>query len=56
MRESCIKSILDVSQLSVFENAMTYPCVLLLEKNNNKHNLVKYYRPNGIIEVYYSFR
>ena len=51
MRESCIKSILDVSQLSVFENAMTYPCVLLLEKNNNKHNLVKYYRPNGIIEV-----
>lgn len=51
MRESCIKSILDVSQLSVFENAMTYPCVLLLEKNNNKHNLVKYYRPNGIIDV-----
>ena len=51
MRESCIKSILDVSQLSVFENALTYPCVLLLEKNNNQHNLVKYYRPSEIIEV-----
>ncbi|MBO7069324.1 MAG: Eco57I restriction-modification methylase domain-containing protein [Bacteroidaceae bacterium] len=51
MRESCIKSIVDISQLSVFENAMTYPCVLLLERNNNQHNRVKYYRPDDISKV-----
>ena len=51
MRESSIKTILDVSQLSVFENAMTYPCVLLLERKTNKKNVINYYRPNGICEV-----
>ena len=51
MRESSIKSILDVSQLSIFENAMTYPCVMLLERKTNRHNIIKYNRPNSINDV-----
>ena len=51
MRESSIKSILDVSQLSVFENAMTYPCVLLLERKVNTQNTIIYYRPKELTEV-----
>jgi len=51
MRESSIQSVLDVSQLSVFENAMTYPCVLLFKCGYNQTNLVRYYKPNSITEV-----
>jgi hypothetical protein len=51
MRESSIKSILDVSQLSVFENAMTYPCVLLLERKCNIANVIKYFKPKSITTV-----
>ena len=51
IRECCIKSILDVSQLSVFENAMTYPCVLLLEKKNCRNAIIMYNRPNNLSEV-----
>ena len=50
-RESSIKSILDVSQLSVFDNAMTYPCVLLLEKMYNRSNNIRYCKPNSISDV-----
>lgn len=51
MKESNIKSILDVSQLRVFETALTYPCVLLLEKGRKHENVVKYIRPNNLSEV-----
>ncbi len=51
MRESNIKSILDVSQLRVFETALTYPCVLLLERGKTNDNVVKYIRPNNLSEV-----
>lgn len=39
-----LKSVLDVSQLSVFQNAMTYPCVMLLqnEKNDLEKNVISY--------------
>ena len=55
MRESNINSILDVSQLRVFETALTYPCVLLLEKGRVKNNVVKYIRPNNLSEVLTAF-
>ena len=51
MRESNIKSILDVSQLRVFETALTYPCVLLLGRGRANENVVKYMRPNNLSEV-----
>ena len=51
MRESNIKSILDVSQLRVFETALTYPCVLLLGRGRANENVVKYMRPNNLFEV-----
>jgi len=41
-----IKSILDISQLSVFQNAMTYPCVILVQndKSDNENNIISYRR------------
>lgn len=51
MQESSIRSILDVSQLSVFENAMTYPCVLLLEKGKRADNMITYNRPDELSHV-----
>lgn len=51
MRESNIRSILDVSQLRVFEAALTYPCVLLLERGKVRDNVVKYICPNNLSEV-----
>ena len=39
-----VKSVLDISQLSVFQSAMTYPCVIMIqnEKANNKNNYISY--------------
>ena len=39
-----IKSVLDVSQLAVFQNAMTYPCIMLLQndKNDIENNIISY--------------
>ena len=51
MKESSIRSILDVSQLSVFENAMTYPCVLLLEKGQCSDNMITYNCPDDLSQV-----
>ena len=51
IRECSVKTILDVSQLSVFENAMTYPCVLLLERKSHRDAIIMYNRPNDLSEV-----
>ena len=39
-----IKSVLDVSQLAVFQNAMTYPCIILLQndKKDIENNIISY--------------
>ncbi len=41
-----LKSVLDVSQLPVFQNAMTYPCVLIIQHGNDKNcnNSIMYKR------------
>lgn len=48
-----IKSILDISQLPVFINAMTYPCVLIVQNGmeNNKENAIEYKRLNNLNEL-----
>ena len=48
-----IKSILDISQLPVFLNAMTYPCVLIVQNGmeNNKKNAIEYKRLNNLNEL-----
>lgn len=48
-----IKSILDISQLPVFLNAMTYPCVLIVQNGmeNNKENAIEYKRLNNLNEL-----
>lgn len=46
-----IKSILDVSQLDVFENAMTYPCVLLIENSKNSNNTIRYIKPQNLKSI-----
>ena len=43
-----VNKILDVSQLSVFENATTYPCVLLIENNKHEENFIEYIAPNKL--------
>ena len=42
-----IISILDISQLDVFENVMTYPCIMLIENRKNKDNTILYLQPDS---------
>lgn len=51
MKECAIKSIMDISQLPVFEKTLTYPCVLLLEKGCNKDNYICYRHPKDLKDV-----
>ena len=46
-----IKSITDVSQLSVFENAMTYPCILLLGKSSPNNHKISYWRVEDLKDI-----
>lgn len=46
-----INKILDVSQLTVFENATTYPCVLLIENDKHNENVVEYIAPDKLSQV-----
>ena len=48
-----IISILDVSQLKVFESAMTYPCIMLLQKTNDnlEKNSFDYKKLNDLKDV-----
>ena len=49
-QNTSIKQIIDVSQLKVFQSAMTYPCILLLEKNINLDKIL-FVRPSTIDEI-----
>ncbi len=40
-------SVLDISQLDVFENVMTYPCIMLIENRKNKDNTILYLQPDS---------
>ena len=37
-----ITKILDISQLNVFENALTYPCILFIQKGNNQKSIIQH--------------
>lgn len=44
-----LHSVIDVSQISVFENAMTYPCILTIGNNtNSENNMAEYLKINSI--------
>ena len=49
-----ILSILDVSQLSVFENAMTYPCVELIKNEAIENHLISFIMPDNLSQVLHS--
>lgn len=46
----CVKSILDVSQLKVFETALTYPCIMIYENNRSaiEGNMIDYRRLSSL--------
>ena len=46
-----IVSILDVSQLSVFENAMTYPCVELIVNETRLNHEIAFIKPDSVSDV-----
>ena len=50
MENTSIKEIIDISQLKVFQNAMTYPCIFILEKSvvNDKFFFI---RPKNLNEI-----
>ena len=43
-----IKSVLDISQLPVFQNALTYPCVLMLQQGKCKGNNIEYKKMHNL--------
>lgn len=45
---SNILKLLDVSQIEVFKTAMTYPCILLLEKDTTHSENAKFIRPENL--------
>lgn len=45
---SNILKIIDVSQIEVFKTAMTYPCILFLEKGVTASDYARFYRPENI--------
>lgn len=49
----CIKSILDVSQLKVFESALTYPCIMVYEnfRSSIDGNTIEYRRLSSLDEI-----
>lgn len=51
-----IKSITDVSQLSVFENAMTYPCILLLGNSSPDNNRISYWRVEDLKDIDFVYK
>ncbi len=51
MNGHSIVSILDISQLPVFENAMTYPCVEVIKKESTSDNIVLYSKPGDLSSV-----
>ena len=51
INNASIISVLDISQLSVFQNAMTYPCVLLIGKERTNNNNILYRRLDKLSEL-----
>ena len=53
IKENSLKRVLNVSQIPVFANALTYPCILQIEKSeaNNSENVIQYLKLNGLIEL-----
>ena len=51
--KSKLKSILNISQIPVFQNALTYPCVLLIWNQifKNEENVIKYQKINSLSEL-----
>lgn len=47
---SSILQIIDVSQLKVFQSAMTYPCIFLLQKEKRASEIL-FVRPNSIDDI-----
>lgn len=49
----CVRSILDVSQLKVFETALTYPCIMVYENNRSAidGNMIEYRRLSSLDEI-----
>lgn len=45
---SNILKLLDVSQIEVFKTAMTYPCILLLQKESTHSDYAKFIRPENL--------
>ena len=43
--------VVDVSQLPVFENAMTYPCILVLQNKKCEDNVIAYQKPTELCQL-----
>lgn len=46
-----INKVIDISQLPVFENASTYPCILLLENDKKQNYNIQFYQPSAIEDL-----
>ena len=53
IKENSLKRVLNVSQIPVFANALTYPCILQIEKSktNNSDNVIQYLKLNDLTDL-----
>lgn len=47
-----INKVVDISQLPVFENATTYPCILLIENNKKQNYDILFYQPHNVTDLH----
>ena len=46
-----LKRVVDVSQIEVFKNAMTYPCVLHIQNKEEKDYSIEFYSPESLLVI-----
>lgn len=48
IKNNCLWRIVDVSQIEVFQNALTYPCILHIKKQEQKDYTIEFYTPASL--------
>lgn len=48
IKNNCLWRIVDVSQIEVFQNALTYPCILHIKKQEQKDYTIDFYTPASL--------
>lgn len=46
-----LKRVVDVSQIEVFKNAMTYPCVIHIQNKEEKDYSIEFYSPESLLVI-----